>query len=102
MTMPATNPSPRGSKAAPVVVDSFFMSESDDDYYHNPAVANRKPVKKIRWKRQPDIITYECPDLVDGMPSTQTNRGKGKLHRSLSTKNHFWTLDGNDNAHWTV
>ena len=83
VTMPATNPSPRGSKAAPVVVDSFFMSGSDDDYYHNPAVANRKPVKKIRWKRQPDIITYECPDLVDGMPSTQTNRGKGKLQKPV-------------------
>ena len=76
---PASNHSPKRGKATPVIVDNFFMPDSETHFLPYPVVASKKPTKKIRWKGQPDILRYEFADIVDGMPSSQTNRGKGKL-----------------------
>ena len=80
---PAADKSPKHGKATPVVVDSFFMSDSDAKSLPRPVVASKKPIKKIRWKRHPDVIRYECQDIADGMPTSQTNRGKGKHQKAV-------------------
>ena len=73
---PATSNSTQ--KATPVVVDDFFMSDSEDRDACISAAAGRKQPNHVGFaKTKPVIVRYECSNIADGVPVSQTQNGKG-------------------------
>ena len=84
----STSPAPSKSsqKATPVVVDEFFMSDTEEEQPSQVHVAaGRRTERRVRFcKSKPDILKYVCPDLVGGMPNSQTKNGKGRFQEHIT------------------
>ena len=82
---PATSKSPQ--KATPVVVDDFFLSDNEENWGCVSAPAGSGKPRRVRFtKSRPEIKRYVCPDLVDGMPVSQTQRGKGPSQKKVTVE----------------
>ena len=63
------------------------MSDHEDHDACISAAAGRGPPTRVRFaKPKPEVIRYECANIVDGMPVSQMLNGKGSLQNAVTTE----------------